>query len=317
MGLSDREIRDLIPPQARVIVEEQDEDAARRLERELITNTFGVQATPDATEVQEPEDSPLWTPPGGGDWEGEGDISADAYLAALIAEIGTVESPPNSNRTKYGKAYGMDGVAWCAMFVSWGHRVTGSLHMCNFSTPGGYAYTPAGADGFRKRGQWGTNPRRGAHVFYRFPGGPARIHHVGAVIDFSANWIEAVEGNTSPGTGGSQRDGGGVFRRRRSSGIVGYGYPAFGNRGAAAAPAPAPGAPAGPRPILRRGSTGEWVKFLKRRLNAHSPASRHLDPNNATFGPTTELRVRQFQEAKFGRAGTDGEVGPQTWGALG
>ncbi len=34
-------------------------------------------------------------------------------------ELGTKESPANSNKTKYGKWYGLDGNAWCAMFVSW------------------------------------------------------------------------------------------------------------------------------------------------------------------------------------------------------
>ncbi len=34
-------------------------------------------------------------------------------------EIGYEEKPPNSNKTKYGKWFGLDGQPWCAMFVSW------------------------------------------------------------------------------------------------------------------------------------------------------------------------------------------------------
>jgi len=34
-------------------------------------------------------------------------------------EAGYVETPPNSNKTKYGQWFGFDGVAWCGMFVSW------------------------------------------------------------------------------------------------------------------------------------------------------------------------------------------------------
>ena len=34
-------------------------------------------------------------------------------------EIGYSETPTNSNKTKYGKWFGLDGVAWCGMFVSW------------------------------------------------------------------------------------------------------------------------------------------------------------------------------------------------------
>lgn len=36
-----------------------------------------------------------------------------------LREVGYGESPPGSNRTKYGAWNGMDGVAWCASFVSW------------------------------------------------------------------------------------------------------------------------------------------------------------------------------------------------------
>ena len=40
-------------------------------------------------------------------------------------EIGTTESPKNSNKTKYGKWFGFDGVAWCGMFCSWVYAEAG------------------------------------------------------------------------------------------------------------------------------------------------------------------------------------------------
>ena len=40
-------------------------------------------------------------------------------------EIGQIEKPLNSNKTKYGKWFGFDGVAWCGMFVSWVYATAG------------------------------------------------------------------------------------------------------------------------------------------------------------------------------------------------
>jgi len=34
-------------------------------------------------------------------------------------EIGTTEYPANTNKTKYGAWFGLNGLAWCAIFVSW------------------------------------------------------------------------------------------------------------------------------------------------------------------------------------------------------
>ena len=34
-------------------------------------------------------------------------------------ELGYKETPANSNRTKYGAWYGLDGQPWCVMFVEW------------------------------------------------------------------------------------------------------------------------------------------------------------------------------------------------------
>ncbi len=41
------------------------------------------------------------------------------------AEVGNSEAPKNSNKTKYGKWFGFDGVAWCGMFVSWCYAQAG------------------------------------------------------------------------------------------------------------------------------------------------------------------------------------------------
>jgi hypothetical protein len=59
-------------------------------------------------------------------------------------------------------------------------------------------------------------------------------------------------------------------------------------------------------PFLKRGSKGEDVRIVQRRLN--------LLPADGDFGPGTEAAVKNFQ-AHNGLS-PDGKVGPQTWAAL-
>lgn len=151
-------------------------------------------------------------------------MTAARVLDVARSQLGTVESPPGSNRTRYGAAYGMNGAAWCAIFVWWVFREAGLSSLIPKT-----AYTPTFADWFKARGQWGVTPRPGALVFFDFPGdGVDRISHVGLVEAANRDGsIVTIEGNTTAGTSGSQRDGGGVWRRTRKAGVVGYGYPRY------------------------------------------------------------------------------------------
>lgn len=40
-------------------------------------------------------------------------MSAETVIAIARGELGKTENPPGSNRTKYGEAFGWDGVPWC------------------------------------------------------------------------------------------------------------------------------------------------------------------------------------------------------------
>lgn len=55
------------------------------------------------------------------------------------------------------------------------------------------------------------------------------------------------------------------------------------------------------------------VARIQEDINRHSPADRHVVVDGY-FGPTTELRVKQFQTAKGLKS--DGIVGPVTWAKL-
>lgn len=144
------------------------------------------------------------------------------------AEVGYVEqggaNNNSGNLTKYGKWYGIDAQPWCAMFISWVFFMAGMPLPA--STSKGFAYTPSGAEWFKKRNRWSTLPRVGAVVFFSMGG--QRIDHVGLVVKVNGDGsIITIEGNTSSGNAGSQRDGGGVYRRLRKSHIVGYGLPEY------------------------------------------------------------------------------------------
>ena len=62
---------------------------------------------------------------------------------------------------------------------------------------------------------------------------------------------------------------------------------------------------AAPRPTLRRGDSGLWVKAMQKMLGV---------PVDGTFGANTEAAMRAFQRTR--RMVPDGIVGPKTWAAL-
>lgn len=137
---------------------------------------------------------------------------ASRVIQIAAAEIGYRES--GSNRTKYGKAYGMDGVAWCVIFIWWVFNQAGVSHLLKKT-----ASSTALMNWFKSQGRFYTsNPQPGDVVFFKWGRGSG-AEHVGIVESVSGNSINAIEGNASDR----------VKRLKRSSGIVGYGRPAFSN----------------------------------------------------------------------------------------
>lgn len=227
--------------------------------------------------------------------------TAEQVLRRARSQLGVAETPPGSNQVLYCDWYGAKG-PWCAMFVSWCVFEEG-LPLAA-STVKGFAYTPAGAQWFQRRGAWTTGrPAPGHIVFYDFPGDDIRrISHVGIVesVDDDGT-IVAIEGNTDERGG---RTGGQVMRRRRRAGIVGYGIPDY---------APTPSASSSPslEGELRLGSLGKDVRILQARLAQLGAVGLAVDGD---FGPLTDKAVREFQ---LGRGlEVDGVVGPETWKAL-
>ena len=133
--------------------------------------------------------------------------TAEKVLDIARRELGTKESPANSNRTKYGKWMGMDGQPWCMSFVQW------CFHQAGVPLPLRTASCGAMMNAARKTGQWGVKDfRPGDEVIYDFPGGAA-TDHTGIIEQVTASGVVAIEGNTSQA--GSQSNGGMVCRKTR------------------------------------------------------------------------------------------------------
>ena len=139
---------------------------------------------------------------------------AKDIVDVAIAEIGYSETGNNS--TKYGKWYGMNGAAWCHMFVSWCANQAGvktSIVPKTASCSSGMSWFKK-KNLFKYKGKY--TPKRGDIIYFCSAGSS----HVGIVEKVSGNTVHTVEGNTSNK----------VARRSYSlnaARITGYGVPKY------------------------------------------------------------------------------------------
>jgi hypothetical protein len=137
-------------------------------------------------------------------------------LAKAITQIGTKESPPNSNVTPYTKWYGAEG-PWCAMFVTWCFEQSGNSP--SFAKGQDYAYVPyiVGDARSNKNGLFVTgDPIPGDLVCYDWEPSGGVFDHVGIFEAWiSGRSFTCIEGNTAVG---NDSDGGEVMRRSRDAG---------------------------------------------------------------------------------------------------
>lgn len=244
--------------------------------------------------------------------------TAKAVIAEALKHVGTVEKPANSNRTQFGKWFGADGVAWCAMFVSYVFAHAGAPEILKGAqTAKGSAQVSKIKAHLKKKGAKQIKPAdaiAGDVVIFDFPGG-YETDHVGfirAKSNAAKKQIFTVEGNTSSGAGGSQANGGGVYKRTRPFGTVESIWRPNYTPETPAVPAPAVTVPAAVAPVvetpaavvstppqaaqapkavatLAKGSTGAAVKKLQAALKITA---------DGIFGAQTEAAVKRFQEKK-------------------
>lgn len=138
-------------------------------------------------------------------------MKAEEIIKTAEGEIGNTETPSNSNKTKYGKWFGFDGVAWCGIFVSWVYYNAG-FPLGNIGFLKGYAGCQTAVAHFRKVNKITTNPEPGDIVFFDW-NGDDRYDHTGIFVKRIDNtYFESIEGNTSLT---NQSNGGQVMRRKR------------------------------------------------------------------------------------------------------
>ena len=221
-----------------------------------------------------------------------------AIIDTAASQNGTKENPPNTNKTKYGAWYGMDGVAWCAIFVSWVYNEAGHP-LGTIDSPKGYHYCPSAYNFWKRNNRITKDPQPGDIVLYDWEG-DGLSNHTGIFVAWvkPGETFKAWEGNTSLT---NDSDGGQVMMRTRSARLV----QAFVNTGIFVdAIQPITG-------ILKRGDKGAGVAAIQKQLFDLKYEGVTVDGD---FGATTEKLIRQFQQ-EHGLAIT-GQVDAIVEGAL-
>lgn len=155
-------------------------------------------------------------------------MSLQAVIDKARADLGYTESPPNSNMTKYGEWYGMNGQPWCVMALAYWFNSAGERMA--FYNGAKTASCTALMQLYKAEGRWHTDGQYqcGDIAIMTFAKN-REVQHCGLIIGKAEDggWI-TVEGNTSPGVEGSQNNGGCVAQKIRfNSNILGVCRPKY------------------------------------------------------------------------------------------
>jgi peptidoglycan hydrolase-like protein with peptidoglycan-binding domain len=207
-------------------------------------------------------------------------MSRKNIIDTAASQNGTKENPPNSNRTKYGEWYGMNGVSWCAIFVSWVYNEAGHP-LGTIDSPKGYHYCPSAYNFWKRNNRITKDPQPGDIVLYDW-NGDGLSDHTGIFIEWvkPGETFRAWEGNTSVT---NDSDGGQVMLRTRSARLV----QAFVNPGVFGDVIPPLTG------VLKKGDKGTQVTAIQKQLYDLKYEGITVDGD---FGATTEKLVKQFQQ---------------------
>lgn len=198
-------------------------------------------------------------------------MSLSKVIETARADLGYAESPPNSNRTKYGEAYGMNGQPWCVMALWYWFDKAGE-RMAFF---GGGKTASCGTllRWYKEQGLMysADSVQVGDIVILNFHGTKG-TEHCGLVNVVCKDtktgkliWVETIEGNTSSGDG-SQDNGGMVcIKTRYPSQIVAVCRPQY-----------------QPEPKTVDDVTGHWAEKAIRRCMERGLLKGYPD---GSFGP--------------------------------
>ncbi len=152
-------------------------------------------------------------------------MSLSKVIETARADLGYTESPPGSNMTKYGEAYGMNGVPWCVEALWFWFNEAGERMA--FFGGGRTASCSMLLRWYKEQGLTVhvEDVQKGDIVLLNFHGGKDP-EHCGLVVGFPVEepygfvYVETIEGNTTPGYEGSQDNGGCVALKRRTPGKI-------------------------------------------------------------------------------------------------
>lgn len=174
---------------------------------------------------------------------------AKDIVDVAIGEIGYKES--GNNLTKYGKWFGMNGVAWCHMFVSWCAAQAGEK-----SAVAQTASCANGLQWFKNKGKFKYKgkytPKRGDIMYLTSSG----ASHVAIVEYVKGSNVHTVEGNYSNKVTR-------VKRALTDKQITGYGVPSYSNLN---------GSNSGSGTSKKTSETE--IKYLKKILEKKEPAKQ-------------------------------------------
>ena len=92
--------------------------------------------------------------------------TAKNVLTIAASQLGISESPRGTNRVKYNEWYGINGIPWCAVFVSWVLDKAGLTELHGLQNPRGSAYFPYIEKYYLREGRWQSMPQVGAIVLF-------------------------------------------------------------------------------------------------------------------------------------------------------
>src|SRR3954464_12799599 len=109
-------------------------------------------------------------------------MARQSILNIAQAEVGTTENPAGSNRTKYGVWYGLNGVPWCAIFVSWVYNKAGHA-LGKIDTVKGYHYCPSAYNFWKAQNRLTTTPQPGDIILFDW-NGDGKCDHTGIFVQW-------------------------------------------------------------------------------------------------------------------------------------
>ena len=143
-------------------------------------------------------------------------MGKEKILEIALAEVGTKENPPNSNKVKYntwiyGKEVSGPQYPWCGAFVSWCYYMAG-MPIQKAGLKKGFVGCPYAVANVSKWGRIVTVPQPCDVVFFDW-NGDGKFDHTGLFVkDNGGGLFQSVEGNTAFG---NDSNGGEVMIRER------------------------------------------------------------------------------------------------------